>query len=140
MNEVVEYVSEAKNRIEICKTIMGHIQKRTSRLNEEWHIYTFRQDKGIENPVRFKICNTKRKNFILATAIVPVKNLLNIYFNESKKVGGCSILTIEFITKKFNIQSSGLDLVDVIGGEKEIKKLLNIFLMNDWKINIIEKK
>jgi len=123
--ENIEYTKAAKERINICDKITELIRHEVKAANEEWHIYTFKDDRGNNNPVKFKVHNTKKTTILVKSAIVPKKHLFSIYFKEESKQ-----LVIEF-TKHCYLNTKSFDL-------DKIKNLLPPYA-DTWNIDIINK-
>ena len=113
MARSIEFTEEAKARIDVAKSVMDATQWACDRESEDWHAFTFKEDKKNPDPVRFKIHRTKKTMI----GVMPKKHLFNItVFDKDKTV----------VMDNFCDDLCGLTGID----------LSNTAELADWKIKI----
>ena len=99
--------------IDISEMIMNLLKIVLNKHDEEWHIYTFKEDKDLPDPKRFRICRTRTfKVPIFGEHSTVDKIFAEVYFLEDEKVLSLKISKkLESILDKSSMEfTSGQDI------------------------------
>jgi len=80
--EILDMNEDALERIKICKNISNIINQLSNNSDQEWHVYTFKEDKDSINPKRFRVFKTKTR----LGKTFPTKHIMDIFFYEPEKI------------------------------------------------------
>jgi hypothetical protein len=119
------FTDDAVNRIGLAKKISEVTQQKTGHTDEEWHVFTFKEDKYNPDPHRFRVFTTRKSILPFSNAVVPVKPRFDIYIREDKE----SIVVMNKQVKNMNSLKGEMPLPPLIG--QETYKHLDI---KDWII------
>lgn len=132
MEKKVVLSKEALERINVCAKIVALVQKRTARSDEKWNVWTYREDIGNKDPMRFKVHISKK--VFMTKFMVPKKHLFDIFFDVDKKN-----LLVVFEKKNCNISPEGFGDA---GWKRyaflaeEINELLPVDMRGGWDISV----
>lgn len=72
----MKLTDEAIGRIDISENITEKIRQLSGSIDEEWHVFTFKQDKKKTDPKRFRVFKTRGG--------MPTKHVMDISFKDKK--------------------------------------------------------
>lgn len=124
----MDFTKQAQFRIGLAKNVMHIIQKKMG-LDEEWHIFTFKEDEQNLDLDRFKVMSTRKSILPFGKKMVPVKQRFVIYVREDKE----SVVVLHINIPGFTMGGI-MPLQDFLGQDEYEQTDLS-----DWMIRFEQK-